>query len=78
MHVAGRKGQESLAAATSKTSVPKTSKNIFYTDKIFMTATKTRAAVVRIQTKVATVAIMMTSILETMVKSEVEAERNSG
>ena len=78
MHVAERKGQESLAAATSKTSAPKTSKNILHTDKIIMTATKTRAAVVRIQTKVATVVMMMTSILETMVKSEVEAERNSG
>ena len=64
----------------SNTSVPKTSKNILHTDKIIMTATKTslRAAVVRIQTKVATVVMMMTSILETMVKSKVEAERNSG
>ena len=64
----------------SNTSVPKTSKNILHADKIIMTATKTslRAAVMRIQTKVATVVMMMTSILETMVKSEVEAERNSG
>ena len=58
--------------------MPKTSKNILHTDKIIMTATKTRAAVVRIQTKVATVVTMMTSILKTMVNPEVEAERNSG
>jgi len=60
---------KALMSRTSSSISPTTSKTC-------TAATKTGAAVVRIQTKAATVVTMTTSTLETTVKSEVEAERN--